>query len=91
MSDDTTYGFGGAEPTPARPAAADLASSLLRLQAADKALKYTKERVPDYTGQWDASDYYAEEQEEYNRACDAYADAIQALVSPPSVVRGFGG
>lgn len=67
--------------TPARPEALTLAVALLTLTKAEAALGKAKREVPDYTGQWSDRDYYAEEQEDYNRAVDAYADAdaVQAI------------
>lgn len=65
--------------TPARPEAAALGAALTAFLAADKALDKAMESVPSYTGQWDSKDYYADEQETYNRACDVLADAIKEV------------
>lgn len=35
---------------------------------AEVALEKAKERVPDYTGQWEPADYYTSQQDAYNRA-----------------------
>ncbi|MBY3432584.1 hypothetical protein HFN89_00155 [Rhizobium laguerreae] len=35
--------------------------------------------VPDCTGQWDRKDYFADEQEDFNRAVDAFAETTKAL------------
>ena len=65
--------------TPARPEALALAVALRNLNAADEALQQAKRDVPSYTGQWSDADYVADEQETYNRAVDAYADAMKAV------------
>ena len=65
--------------TPARPEAAALGAALTAFLAAEKALEQAMDAVPSYTGQWDSKDYYAEEQELYNRACDELADAIKEV------------
>ncbi len=63
---------------PARPEAAALGAALTAFLAADGALDKARASVPGYTGQWSDKDYYAEEQEQYNRACDDLADAVKA-------------
>jgi hypothetical protein len=75
------FGFGGKEPTPARPEALKLADAIFDLFQAKVSLDKAKAAVPGYTGQWDSKDYYAEEQETYNRAADAMADAMADLTT----------
>jgi hypothetical protein len=53
-----------------RPGATELAALL----TARDTLQREKDAVPAYTGQWEDSDYYADEQEAYNRAVDAYGE-----------------
>ena len=60
---------------PADPKAELLANAIIALIEAEKALQEAKSRVPRYTGQWDSRDYYAEEQEAWNRAVDALLSA----------------
>jgi len=72
------FGFGEQEPVPARPEAAALGAALTAFIAADRDLEKAMDSVPNYTGQWDSKDYYAEQQEAYNRAADALADAVKA-------------
>lgn len=76
MSDG--FSFGGKEPTPSSATALTLAAALLNLLDARDALEKAREQVPDYTGQWDGKDYYADELERYYRAADDYERAIQA-------------
>jgi hypothetical protein len=65
-------------PTPPRPAALKLAEAFSALAEAERNLTKAMSEVPDYTAQWSSADYYSEEQEDYNRAADAFADAIKA-------------
>lgn len=53
---------------------------------AEQGLKDAKKTVPSYTAQWDAKDYYAEEQEARNRAADTLLEVVRRL-SPPVVSR----
>ena len=71
--------FRAADVKPARPEAAALGAALTAFLAADAALETARENVPSYTAQWSDADYYAEEQEAYNRACEELADAIKAV------------
>jgi protein-tyrosine-phosphatase len=73
------FGYGEQEPTPARPEAAVLGAALTAFLAADRDLTVAKGKVPNYTGQWSSKDYYAQEQEDYNRAADALEDALTAI------------
>ncbi|MCV9964475.1 hypothetical protein OIU34_21530 [Pararhizobium sp. BT-229] len=73
--------FGGGKPTPARPENLDLANALFRLIETQSALEAKMASVPSYTGQWSPEDYYADEQEDFNRAVDAYADTVKALTA----------
>lgn len=67
------------EPTPARPGAIALAKAFSTFLTAQTDLAREKRAVPSYTGQYDSKDYYGQEQEDYNRAADALADAIITL------------
>lgn len=64
------FGFDGATPTPPNLHASLFAQKISAMLSAENRLEVAYSRVPDYTGQWDAKDYYAQEQEDYNRACD---------------------
>ena len=46
--------------------------------AARKALNREKKDVPGYTAQYDPEDYYAQEQENYNRALERLYKAMRA-------------
>ena len=72
MSDDTyiQFGFDGEKPRPADPIASLFADKLTDMMLARRALGQAMEDVPNYTGQWERSDYYARQEEEYNRAAD---------------------
>ena len=52
-----------------------LANAIIALMEAEKALQEAKSKVPNYTAQWNTKDYYAEEQESWNRAADALYSA----------------
>ena len=64
------------KPTPAHARAQAIGSALERFLEARKALKKEKKDVPDYTGQHDPEDYYAAEQEEYNRVLERLYQAM---------------
>lgn len=51
--------------------------------AADAALKEARANVPSYTAQWDYKDYFAEEQEKWNRAAEELLVAIKYGVEVP--------
>lgn len=52
-----------------------------KLVASRDTLVREKEAVPDYTGQWADKDYYADEQEDFNRAVDAFGEAVRTASS----------
>lgn len=82
MSDTVKYfGFGRETPKPAAAVAHSLAAAMFRLINAGDALREAVARVPRYTGQWSPEDYYAEEQEEYNRAADGFAAAVRNVIA----------
>lgn len=63
-------------PRPVNPAAKvvlPLLDALKDLRRADKALRKAKDAVPNYTGQWRDEDYYADDEEAYNRALELAA------------------
>ena len=74
------WGFGGKTPTLMRPSASRLAGALSDLIGAHADLMDAQANVPSYTAQWSAADYTAEAQEKYNRAADAFEDALVASV-----------
>lgn len=80
MSDPIHYGVGGKTPTPARPTAITLADAFSALVVAREELTEAELNVPDYTGQWSTADYTAAAQEVYNRAADAFEDALVASI-----------
>lgn len=64
--------------TPASDEAMRFYQALKAVQEAEAALEKAIEAVPDYTGQWDPVDFYGEEQEAFNRAVDAFYDAVRS-------------
>jgi hypothetical protein len=68
-----SFGFGFGGETPRLPSARSLAmaDAILHLIRTSTALDEAKAKVPSYTGQWDNKDYYANELEDYYRACEA--------------------
>lgn len=82
MSEAVKYfGFGRETPKSAITVADTLAAAMFRLINAGDALREAVARVPGYTGQWSPEDYYAEEQEEYNRAADGFAVAVRNVIA----------
>lgn len=72
------FNFGSGEPSPSNTGHENLAGCLFRLLDARNQLEEAMKKVPGYTGQWDNKDYYADEQETYNRAVDAFGEAVKA-------------
>lgn len=71
MSDEIVrYGFDGLKPTPANPVAIEFAQKISDMLLYERDLGDAMLKVPDYTGQWERSDYYASQQENYNRSVD---------------------
>jgi hypothetical protein len=70
--------------TPARPSAAALVEALMALLQTADDFRDAVRNVPSYTGQHAEADFYADEQEAYNRACDAYEDAVRNSVAAPA-------
>lgn len=70
------FGFDGPKPNPAKAESTALAEALFELIDARKALIKAKADVPNYTGQWNEYDYYANEQERYNRAADKFREVM---------------
>lgn len=64
------FGFGGEKPQPADPKALIFAQKISDMLSCERDLGDAILKVPDYTGQWEPSDYYARQQEEYNRSVD---------------------
>lgn len=74
------------EPKPVHPDAQrvlPLLDVLAELRDAEKALKKAKAGVPNYTAQWRDQDYYAQEQEDYNRALEAVAVKLAETIGSP--------
>lgn len=67
---------------PAKAGATKLATAMLAMVTAEHELSLAKARVPSYTGQYTAADYFAPELEAWNRAADAYLDQVRIAVSP---------
>lgn len=80
MTDFERHGFDGPKAEPANPAADKFAAALLELIAHEETLKCAKFSVPNYTGQWDGTDYYAEEQHQRNMA----ANRLYEIVNSPT-------
>lgn len=74
------FGFGGKKPVPAGRGPIELRNALVKMHNADLQLLEAKRKVPDYTGEWSAEDYYAEAEETYNRAVDNYYNTVMRLV-----------
>ena len=70
---------------PAEPKAEALANAIIALMQAEKALQDAQSKVPNETAQWDTKDYYAAEQEAWNRAADALHSADAAWNSLPRI------
>lgn len=68
------------EITPPRASAQALYEAHLSLHEAQQALDAARARVPSYTGQMNAIDYYGDEQEALNRAVDAFEGALVVSV-----------
>ncbi|MCZ7860612.1 hypothetical protein O9X98_04265 [Agrobacterium salinitolerans] len=73
--------FGGGAPTPCDPVNLKLAEAVERLLETKAELQRARDSVPGYTGQWNPQDYYADAQEDYNRAVDDYAEAVRLVVA----------
>jgi hypothetical protein len=73
--------FGGGKPTPSDSANLNLAHAVERLLETKAALQKARDNVPPYTAQWDPIDYYADAEEDYNRAVDNYAGAVRLVVA----------
>jgi predicted RNA-binding protein with EMAP domain len=73
--------FGQGDPTPCDPVNLKLAEAVERLLETKAELQKARDNVPNYTGQWDPIDYYADAQEDYNRAVDNYAEAVRLVVA----------
>ncbi|MBY3155374.1 hypothetical protein HFO56_23910 [Rhizobium laguerreae] len=71
--------FGGGKPKSPEPVNLSHAHALFRLLETRAALEAKIASVPDYTGQWDRKDYFADEQEDFNRAVDVFAETTKAL------------
>ncbi len=74
-----------------RPEARVLADALVDFMDARKALKAAKKSVPNYTGDRSDADYYEDEQNAYNIAANAYADAVRmiALTEPTDMTNYY--
>jgi hypothetical protein len=72
--------FGGGSLTPAKPEAELLCNAIVEMIRCEDELNEAKSRVPSYTGQWNPIDFYADEQEAFNRA----ADKVHDLITTPS-------
>lgn len=68
----------GDKPTPADWHAIQLADALFELIDARNALELEKSCAPTYTGQYSKEDYYAIEQERYNRAAEKYYSLVKS-------------
>lgn len=83
--------FSAADVKPCRqPGAAAFTKALITAIKAEVALEKAKEAVPSYTGPNSVEDYYAEEQEAFNRAADDLALMVKKLNQPNRLgVTGF--
>lgn len=78
------FGFGEEEPRPCSPEREAFGKAIFGLMKAKDRLDRAKKDGPDYTGQWDSSDYYAEQKEDWYRACDQVSEAVIAVVAAES-------
>lgn len=58
------------KPKPADPKAVEFCHKLCDMLCAQERLEKAFAAVPGYTAQYEASDYYAQEQEDFNRCAD---------------------
>lgn len=72
---------GDEPPRPAAPEALRLAEAMVELDRAAEALEKAKRNVPNYTGQYSSEFFYRHEEDAYNRAAEAFADAVVAGVN----------
>lgn len=72
---------GDEPPRPAAPEAVHLAETMVALNQAAERLEKARAGVSDYTGQYSAEHFFRYEQDEYNRAAEAFADAVLAVVA----------
>jgi precorrin isomerase len=72
---------GEGDPRPAAPEALRLAETMIELDKAAAELERARSRVGEYTGQYDAKHFIRYEQDVYNRAAEAFADAVVAVVN----------
>jgi hypothetical protein len=68
-------------PRPAAPEAVHLAETMVALNRAAERLEEARENIPPYTGQYSPEFYTRYEQDVYNRAAEAFADAVLAVVA----------
>jgi hypothetical protein len=71
------YGFDGKAPEPCTGEAGALGVAVCNVVEACRALAEAKVAVPKYTAQWSDKDYYANELEDYYRACEALYTAMK--------------
>lgn len=64
-----SYGFGRPMPVPCSAEEQALGLALCALVKAEKRLEKSRSSVPDYTGQWSAEDYFADELADWYEAC----------------------
>jgi Tfp pilus assembly protein PilF len=65
-------------PSPVRESANNLANALFDLITAKSDLDEAIKNVPSYTAQYDDAHFYRHEQKIFNKACNAYEDAVVA-------------
>jgi hypothetical protein len=66
---------------PAPPEAIRLADAMVALDRAAAALEQAKDSFPGYPAGLSREDYCAAEQDAYNRAAEAFADAVLVVVA----------
>lgn len=81
MMTEIQFGFGGAKPTPANPIALEFSCKVIEMLAAHARFTEAVNKVPDYTGQWSAEDYYARHEEEFNRVVDDLWNLVKENVN----------
>jgi hypothetical protein len=73
------FGYDGKEPVPCSDLAKKHALAVISMVHTDARLEQAIRAVPNYTGQWQPKDYYANAQEEWYRAADELAATTIAL------------
>ena len=80
VKDGNIVEFMGKDVVPVDPDSGALATALFELLQAKKELDEAKDSVPNYTAQYSSEDYYAAEEENYNRKAEKFKENICSLI-----------